>query len=186
MPRHRLTTAALVCALALVPAVVAGCGQDHDLDEPRREGLFVDLAGLQYNVYITRQLNIADTEDAGYYKGPDAPPGEAYYGVFINVCNERKDSETRPAARSFRVRDTQGNEFEPVDLERDNVFAYQPAPVPPGECIPRLGSPAASAPTAGALVLFRLPNEAAENRPLELEIRPPAGGGEVARIELDI
>jgi hypothetical protein len=185
MPRHRLTSAALACALALVPAVAAGCGQEHETEEPRREGLFVPLAGLHYNVYITRQLNLRDAEDRDYYRGPDAPAGETYYGVFINVCNE-EDGETRPAARSFRVKDTQGNEFEPVELPEENVFAYRPGPIEPGACIPTLGSAAANGPTGGSLLVFRLPVEASENRPLELEIRPPAGGGEIAKIELDI
>jgi hypothetical protein len=187
MLRHRPTSAALACVLALVPAVAAGCGKGgHEEEgEPRREGLFTSLAGLKYNVYLTRQLNLRDTEDADYLVNvEEAPPGESYYGVFVVVCNDSDD--TLPAARSFRIKDTQGNEFEPIDLPEENVFAYQPADIEPHRCIPQRGSAAASGPTQGALIVFRLPATAAENRPLELEVSPPSGTGELAVFELDI
>lgn len=188
MPLRRLSRAAVVCVLAAVPALgAAGCEEGAE-KEPAREGIAVELGGLEYNVYITRQLNLRDAEDRGYYRGPDAPPGSAYYGVFLKVCNTGADA--RPAAADFKVVDTQGNEFEPVELARDNLFAYRPRELAPDDCIPESGSIADSAPTAGALLLFRLPLDAAENRPLELEIRGPldalAGKRAEKRIELDI
>jgi hypothetical protein len=188
MLRHRLTSAVLMAALVVLPAVASGCGQEEHTDEPRREGLFIDLAGLEYNVYLTRQLNPRDAEDADYLPGtPEPPPGDTYYGVFINVCNVGgDDAETIPSARSFRIVDTQENEFEPLRLPEDNVFAYRAEPVEPHRCNPVEGSAAASGPTGGALLVFQLPTSAAENRPLELEIRPQSGTGEIARFELDI
>jgi hypothetical protein len=64
----------------------------------------------------------------------------------------------------------------------------------PGECIPEEGSIPDTAPTGGALLVYELPLEAAENRPLELRIASPAGpsdaegdeGHEELTIELDI
>jgi hypothetical protein len=184
MQRLRLTSIALAGALALLAFGALGCQREPNLDEPQREGLFLDLAGLEYNVYLTRQLNLQDPEDKGYFQGPEAPPGELYYGVFINVCNPGGDP--LPSSSSFRMHDTQGNEFEPVDLPRENVFAYHATTVEPHQCNPVEGSPAASSPTGGALLLFRVPVSASENRPLELEIRPPAGGNEKITFELDI
>ena len=64
-----------------------------------------------------------------------------------------------------------------------NVFAYRPRPLKKGDCIPAAGSAASTAPTAGALLVFRLPVAATENRPLELYI---SAGGETQHFELDL
>ena len=46
----------------------------------------------------------------------------------------------------------------------------------PNECIPESGSVAQLGPTAGSMLLFRLPLANTEYRPLELEIEGPSGG----------
>jgi hypothetical protein len=196
--RRRLQSAAILCLLA-VALVAAGCGGDEDSntssksaqESPEgaaREGLFVDIGGLQYNVYITRELNLNDVEDRAYFDGPEAPPGSALYGVFLRVCNDGK--EARSAAADFKIRDTQGGEYDPVELPDDNDFAYQPGRLDPKTCLPPDGSVAALGPTGGSLLLFELPNAATENRPLELEIRAPldvtSGSQPERAIELDI
>ena len=155
-----------------------------------REGLGIDISGLTYNVYITRQLNPRDVEDRAYYQGPEAPPGEALYGVFLQVCNNREDGASLASARDFKILDAQHNEFEPVELEEDNVFAYKPLMLKHQACNPAAGSIPAASPTGGVMLLFRLPIEAAENRPLELEIQGPfdarKGRTVTRKIELDI
>jgi hypothetical protein len=169
MTARRLACVALVCLLAAVPA---GCGENtgEDVALPRREGLALELEGFTYNVFITRQLNGEDVEDQGYLQTlRGARPGFAYFGVFMEVCNIG-DEALQPAG-SFVIEDTQGNEFEPLELAEDNPFAYQPALVDPGECIPEVGSVASESPTGGALLVFEIPIEATENRPLELIIR---------------
>ena len=70
--------------------------------------------------------------------------------------------------------DNQGNEFEPEELPEDNQFAYHPRELLPHECIPAAGSVAQLGPTAGTMLLFRLPLENTEYRPLELELRARA------------
>lgn len=182
-----LRRAALTIAAAALALGAAGCSKEHK--EPSREGLAVDVGGLDYNVYITRQLNLRDPEDRGYYNGPEPPPGSSFFGVFLQVCNTSEDGPARAAAEDFKVVDTQGEEFEPVEVPEDNAFAYHPRELGPQSCIPEAGSLAASSPTAGSLLIFELTNAAAENRPLELEIEGPLGGGEGeprAVIELDI
>lgn len=201
MPRLKSLLAAPLGCLALSLAL-GGCafkppGEGRDAsqegvrearivspEDPVREGVGVGLEGLDYTVFITRQINPRDPEDKDYYTGPEAPPGKAIYGVFLQACNDGERPAT--AAHSFRVFDSQGSEFAPLVLESDNIFAYRPQKLPPHECIPNRLSTAAQAPAGGALLLFLLPLAATENRPLILEIEPPSGHGNPARVELDI
>jgi hypothetical protein len=178
---HRLSR--VVLASLLVAALgLAGCGE-MEADEPVREGLDVRVDGVDFNVGITRQLNLKDAEDRAYYRGAEPPPGSALYGVFLEACN--RTDEPQQAAEHFKIVDTRGNEFEPRELPDDNIFAYQPRTLAPEDCIPEAGSIAASGPTQGALLLFQLPLESTENRPLELEIEG-ADADEPGRIDLDI
>jgi hypothetical protein len=180
--RRAPTVAACVLAVALSVAV-PGCGDDEPgVDEPAREGLALELGGVEYNVFITRQLNPKIPPDDAYYEGPGAPPGETLYGVFIQVCNH--SDEAHDTASTFKVTDNQGNEFEPEELPEGNPFAYAPRRLEPEECIPQIGSVAALGPGAGSMLLFQLPLETTENRPLELEIK--GDGSESLEYELDI
>jgi hypothetical protein len=183
MPPRRLLIAALTCALAVL--VVAGCKSSRP-EGVSREGLYEKVAGLDYNVFITRELNLHDAEDRDYYKGPEAPPGSSLYGVFIQVCNHGHGYKFPNA--TFTVEDNQGNEYHPLPLPDDNVFAYRPRRLSTDACIPEAGSAASSGPTGGALLLFKFPNTTLENRPLELKIEAPPGseGPAEKTIELDI
>ena len=189
MALRRPRSAALACALAASLALGA-CGTKGSDHHPVREGIGVNLGGLDYNVYITRQLNLKDIEDRSYYRGPEAPPGSSYYGVFLSVCNAHEDGPERAAAREFELTDAQGNKFEPIELPEENEFAYRPAPLGPKKCNPQVGSIASLGPTGGVLLLFRVPNNVVENRPLELEIHgpfdPEKGRSETRAVELDI
>jgi hypothetical protein len=178
----------LALACAATAASLSGCFLEEEKDEgePLREGLAVKVDGIEYTVFITRELNLRDPEDKSYFKGPEAPPGSAYYGVFLQVCNE--GSKPLPAAANFTVVDTQGDHFQPVPLPATNDYRYKPDIVAPHRCLPTLGSMAQIGPTSGSLLLFKIPNAAVENRPLDLQIG--ASGtqnvGEKQRVELDI
>ncbi len=167
--------AACVAALALAGSLAA-CGK-HDLgteDEPGREGLSLPLDGIDYNVFITRELNLKITPDKAYYKGPAAAPGNLLYGVFVKVCGgEQGKRASSVPARNFVVRDNQGNEYRPKPLPADNPFAYQPRPLSFEECIPQAGSVAQQGPTAGSMLLYEFPLQNTENRPLEMVIEGP-------------
>jgi hypothetical protein len=183
MRPRRLVIAALACALAGLLA--AGC----DSGRPEgfaREGLYEDVAGLDYNVFITRELNLRDAEDRDYYRGPEAPPGFALYGIFMRVCNNGHGYRTPES--TFTVEDSQGNRFRPLPIASSDLFAYRPRRLSTDACIPEPGSAAASGPTAGSLLLFKFPTQALENRPLELLISSPPAGDHPTfkRIELDI
>jgi hypothetical protein len=186
-PALRSTVAA--CAAALIFGVVLGCGeQNPGVEEPAREGLAIDVAGVDYNVFITRELNLAITPDKDYYDGPPSEPGKALYGVFIQACNP--GSKTVRTTGDFTVKDNQGNEYKPMRLPADNPFAYRPTELAKDACLPEDGSVAQQGPTAASMLLFEFPLENTENRPLELEI----GGTfdlleqkrEVKTVELDL
>ena len=185
-PRAPLAVACLVLLAA------AGCGVENKAGqpghEPAREGLSIPLGGVNYNVFITRELNVNIPPDQAYYDGPPARRGEVLYGVFLQACNQG-DRPVR-TARRFHIVDSQGNEFEPVELPESNAFAYNPTTLQPKQCQPQAGSVAQLGPTAGSMLLFRLPLPVTENRPLELEIRGPydyaTGKRESKHIELDL
>jgi hypothetical protein len=180
MPLARALTL-LACLVALA-ATVAACGKEQGVEEPAREGLALPLDGVDYNVFITRQLNPKIPADDAVYDGPEPGPDENLYGVFIQACNNSDDSHA--TVDDFTIKDNQGNEFEPEPLPDDNQFAYTPRELAPKECIPEAGSVAQLGPTGGAMLLFKLPLQTTENRPLELEIQ--GEGDEKLTFELDI
>ena len=152
------------CVAALICGVALGCGEhDPGVDEPAREGLAIDVGGVDYNVFITRELNLAITPDKDYYEGPPAPPGKALYGVFIEACNPGP----RPcgARGTSRSRTTRAPSTSPCALPADNAFAYRPTELAEGACMPEDGSVAQQGPTAGSMLLFEFPLENTENRP---------------------
>jgi hypothetical protein len=181
---------ALLGCLLIGLAALTGCENTRE-HNAGREGLPEEIGNLEYNVYITRELNLRDVEDIGYYKGPEAPPGYALYGVFLTACNPNNDVNAPHwlAASQFSIEDTTGKEFRPLPLPADNIWAYKARPLKQNACIPKRGTLAAAGPTGGALLVFKLPLGALENRPLNLIITSPPlddGKRDEGRIELDV
>ena len=186
MPARMPRRLVMLLCLAVLAAVAGACGEadvEQGVEEPAREGIAVPLDGVDYNVFITRQLNTKIPPDDAYVD-EDIEQGrdETLYGVFIQVCNRSDD--THETTDSFKIVDSQGNEFEPEELPEDNPFAYHARELAPDECIPETGSVAQLEPTAGAMILFRLPLANTEFRPLELEVE--GSGDEGLKFELDI
>ena len=194
MALRRLPSAAFSCVAVVLLLLLSGCGDNPRENDASREGLPERVGNIDYNVYITRELNLKDVEDIGYYSGPEAPPGFALYGVFLTACNPNDDAKSPlvPPATNFTVVDTQGHRFKPVPMPRKDIFAYttQARPLKHLACIPKAGSLAAQGPTNGSLLIFKLPLQSLENRPLDLEIVSPpdpvTGKTETGRIELDV
>ncbi len=181
---RRLTITA--CALSIALGVAA-CGNEEEqgVDEPAREGIAVEMGGVSYNVFITRQLNPAIQPDLAYYSGPPAEKGRVLYGVFMKACNV--SDEPRDTATTFKAVDNQGHEFEPESLPTDNQFAYNPVRLDPEECTPEAGSVAQLGPTDAMMVLFNFPLDQTENRPIEFEVENPSDEGpEHITFELDL
>ena len=191
MPGRMTRRLLMLFCVACLSAGVVACGKAEEepgVDHPAREGLAIDLGGVAYNVFITRQLNPRVPPDDAYVdEGTEAEQGETLYGVFLQACNPADEDgdpvSTRPLD-AFKIVDNQGNEFEPEELPEDNHFAYHPRELLPQECIPEAGSVAQLGPSAGSMLLFRLPLENTEYRPLELELE--GEGDEHLVFELDI
>ena len=172
MPARMSRRLLMLLCLAALAGGIAACGEkdvEQGVAEPAREGLALDLDGLDYNVFITRELNIEIPPDDAYFDGPEPKKGETLYGVFLQVCNNSED--TRRSVDDFTIKDNQGNEFEPETLPSDNQFAYHGGELLPDHCMPEAGSVAQLGPTAGLMLLYRLPLANTDYRPLELEIR---------------
>ena len=193
-PRLRSISAGRL-ALALVLVLgFAGCGTRGDSrafipGDPAREGIAAELDGVDYEVFITRELNLRDPEDKQYYRGRPAPPGSGYYGVFVRACALDDLKETAATSGAIKAVDTRGKEYRPLPLSPENVFAYREEPLRPGECLPNAASATAFGPTGGAMILFQIPFVDTENRPFELEIEGKAQPGRpprIARFELDL
>src|SRR2546423_13140998 len=139
MAPRRTPRAAIVCAVVAALAL-AGCSTGRE-GGAGREGKEEKVGHLQYNVYITRELNLKDVEDSGYYQGPEAPPGFALYGVFLTACNPATSatSPNIPAADDFTIIDTQGNRFRPLSLRANNIWAYHARPLKHQACLPKAG-----------------------------------------------
>jgi hypothetical protein len=179
--------ASFLTLVALVVPVVSGCTRHRETPEP--EGASVKVDGLSYTVFITRELNLRDPEDHDYFNGPDAPPGFAYFGVFIQVCNDYNHvPHSSTPVSTFRIIDTEGHQYDPTPLPPSDIFAYRPRPLAAKDCVPTPGSAPATGPIGGSLLLFKLPVASIENRPLDLEINPqgPQPVPDSRRIELDI
>jgi hypothetical protein len=179
--RRRLAPLFLLLAVLALALPVAGCGgEDEELDV--KEGEPVKADHVSYNVVISRFLNPDDTEDESYLVGqPEPPPGQEYFGVFIQLKNDGDEDIIVPEA--FRVVDTLDNSFDPLDSESPYALPLGETLEPNSE-MPEANSIAQDGPTQGSLVLFLVEKSSAENRPLVLEI--PLPSGKVGTIELDI
>src|SRR3954470_9482913 len=106
--------AVLACALVALVALT-GCENTRE-NKAGREGLPEEIGHVEYNVFITRELNLRDAEDQGYYKGREAPPDFALYGVLLQACNPSDKVSAPPwtSAANFGIEDTAGNRFKPL------------------------------------------------------------------------
>ncbi len=175
-----LTAALLAVALSLA---VAACGSSStDEKTGLMEGEPVTLGNLQYNVVFSRFLNPHDTEDREYLVGQAPPPADAaYLGVFMQILNKSHDRH-EPIPREFKVVDTEEQVF--TSLASDSIYALPlGGSIGPEDVAPALDSTPQVGPIGASLVLFEIPDGAAENRPLQLVI--PGTDGP-ASIDLDI
>jgi len=177
-------------AILLVGALLAtGCNKQNVVTFADTEGVSVEVAGLTYQVQISRYLNPNDTEDAPYLRGLPAgttlDPGadSVWFAVFMRVKNY--SGGTLTPTTQFTITDTLDNHWEPVAQDpKVNPFIYQPTPIPHAGQIPQPDSPAYYGPTQGALILFHLNADDLQNRPLDLHIAAP--GAKTATVELDL
>jgi len=186
----RLARLALLCAAALAALAASGCGNKHDkVTLAETEGIYVTVDDLKYQIQISRILSPAAPDDTAYLRGlaegeQELADDEVWYGIFMRVENDTDDPH--PTAEEFVIVDTQGDEFEPIELDPETSdFAYEPSELQPGKLLPELDTPASDNTIRGGLILFKVPAASLANRPLELEIKSPSGG-EDAVIDIDV
>lgn len=173
---HFLTLATFLLALV----AVAGCGSSEAKTEVN-EGEPLELGELEFDVQITRSLNPNSTEDSVYLEGA-APlePGQEYLGVFLQADNTGEEPNVVPFP--FKLIDTRGNVYVQEDL--DNPFALRAGKLLESDSsVPGPETVARNGPIQGSLVLFRIPESATEDRPIQLQVPGP---GEAGLIELDL
>lgn len=188
--RQRLT---LIVSLLAVAAGASACGAEEEgsIRVGETEGIAVNSGPLQYKVQISRVLNPADEEDRAYVAGIadeaertlDVATGEEWFGVFLRVKN-RTEFDPGTSTENLIIEDTTGQTFEPVAVDpTQNPLAYAATELEPGEETPGPNAIARESSTQGSLVLFKIPRENLENRPLVLKIEGP---GDEAEIDLDV
>jgi hypothetical protein len=175
-------------AVTLAGFALAACGGDgeaegHSEREVVGEGERVELGPLEYNVLFTRPLNRFDVEDRQYTVGQPPPePGETYIGVFIRIRNLDEDKAHR-IPESFEIVDTEGQRFENIPSE--SIYALDTgASLGPDDQLPAIDSPAQTGTIQAALLLYLVPDEVLELRPVELEVE--GEDGKSAAFELDL
>lgn len=182
LPRRFFLPLLAVLAFAGLAVGVAACGyESHELEVS--EGHVFELGELEYVVTFSRYLNPNDNEDSSYLVGQENPPpeGETYFGIFFEVQNDTDESHTLP--EEMWIIDADKQRYDP--LPSDSLYAFPfGGEVEEHEQIPILDSTPDLGPIEGSLVVFLLPEEANENRPLILHV--PGPDGEEAEVTLDL
>src|SRR5919205_1484279 len=163
--RRRLP-ALLLAAFAVLALGACGNKEKAVLFGPT-EGAYLDLGPLVYQVQISRLLNPFSAEDRGYLvdvRNAKLTGQQQWFAVFMRVQNT--GDRTAPAASDYKITDTQGTVFRPVQTGPQNVFAYRRRRVPPDGVLPVTDSPPSESTIQGSLVLFKIPTPNLANRPL--------------------
>jgi hypothetical protein len=175
-------TARLLTAI-VVAALLGACGgESEDSAADAREGDVVRIDGLGYRAVLFRELNPRVPPDRSLVPRPPAGPDEGVYAAFIRVCNE--SGEQRRPTGDIVLEDAFGQVFRALESGVNERLTYQSRELAPGRCIPVEDS-SASQTFNGAALVFEVPFDALQERPIVLEIRP-RGGGEHRRIQLDL
>src|SRR5215218_1851610 len=137
----RLARLALLCAVALAALGASGCGNKHDkVTLAETEGIYVTVDDVKYQIQISRILNPAARDDSAYLRGlpegeEELDDNEVWYAIFMRAENDTDDPHQM--ADEFTIRDTQDDEFEPVELDPEtNDFLYEATELQPGELVP--------------------------------------------------
>jgi hypothetical protein len=184
-------------ALALLAALALGaCGDAHTrvstgtyAGASGKNAPYLNVGPLIYEVQISRELNPYDVEDAAYLKGITPAqrllaPGEEWFGVFMQVYNNT--SVAHPVSTNLTIKDTEGNVYFPILPAATNPFAYKAQLLQGKSQVPAPNTIAASGPTQGALLLYKIKDISLNNRPLELQIVDPLQHAQTASAELDV
>lgn len=188
IPRTGLLRILLLSVLVVGALLAGACGnKSRTKTLGETEGVYVSVADLTYQVQLSRILTPSDVEDQSYLKGvaPGVTPpadDEAWFAVFMRVSNPT--AAPQPPTTSYRIVDTQENEFKPVPV--DNPFAYRPQTLAPSGVYPDQNSLAGEGVIQGSMLLFKVKIASLQNRPLELKIEAATPSPSSATVDLDV
>jgi hypothetical protein len=193
----RLPRNATFVGLAILAMLALGaCGDSHTrvttgtyAGGSGKNAPYLNVGPLVYEVQLSRELNPYNTEDAAYLAGLSPAqrvlrPGEEWFGLFMQVYNNT--GEAHPAATSMTITDTQGDTYYPIIPDATNAFAYHAEAVPPKGQLPAPNTIAASGPTQGALLIYKIKVVSLNDRPFILKIADPLDPSQTASAELDV
>ena len=185
MVRRLLLVPAVIASFALIPA----CGGEEAVTEGESEAVYVTNGELQYQVQISRQLNPADPGDRALLVGLPVDerklgPDDLWFGVWVRVWNGT--DEPQKAAKDFEIVDTKGEKFEPIELAPVNILAYRAGIVKANSQYPVPDSVPENLPTTGGVLVFKLPRQALDFRPLELVFHEPGNPENESSVRLDV
>lgn len=170
-------------AVILLACLLAACGDEReDNAVDAREENVVRVDDLTYRAVLFRQLNPHVASDSSLVETAAPEADEGLYAAFVHVCNY--SDEPQQATGQIVLEDAFGQVFRPLRSGVDPELTYRARTLAPGVCIPAEGSPANES-FNGAALVYEVPFDAVQERPMVLEIRP-RGGGEPARIQLDL
>ncbi|HEX4345749.1 MAG TPA: hypothetical protein VHZ31_09315 [Solirubrobacteraceae bacterium] len=177
----------------LVSATLSACGVHESKGLVRTadtEGTYLDINGLKYQVEVSRQMNVYDTQDKPYMVGiPKAQqhldPDQIWFGVFMRVQNE--GSKPLRPSDDVQISDTQGKVYRPIGLQQVNTYAYRSYDyVPAGQIEPLMDTPGYDTPARGLMILFKLTLTTLNNRPLVMKIEGRGTPQQTGLIDLDV
>lgn len=157
--------------------------------DANNNGGYIDAGPVSYQLQISRQLNPYSAEDSSYVKGVPAgtsspTASQFWYGVFLWAKNQTHHDQT--TINSFEITDTEGTTYYPLKLDTNaNPFAWTSQTLRPNEIEPGPNTVAASGPTQGGELLFKLSTTAYDNRPLTLWLLGP-GNKKLGSISLNL
>jgi hypothetical protein len=190
---RKLPLAVLVLAAVLA---LSACGDSHTrvstgtyAGEGGKAAPYLDVGPLVYQVEVSRELNPFNSEDASYLQGlsegeSKLAPTQEWFAVFIQVYNTT--NQPHQAASEFTITDTQNHKYTPLTLSEANAYAYRAGTVPANGQLPLPDTTAGEGPTAGALLLYKIPIESLSNRPFQIKIVDPSNPQLTASAELDV
>ena len=189
---RRAARTAVVASVSAAALVAAGCGNKEDVvTKAKTEGIWIDAGKLDYHIQGSRVLEPGLVPDVSYLKGLPSnvtkPSGkEVWFAVFLRI--ENKTGKAQPTAKEFAIKDTQGKTFYPYALNTEvNPFAYKATRLAPDQAIPRPDSAQDFDSVSGAMLLFKLPLDSYQNRPLEFSVKSPDGSTPAeASVDLDV
>ena len=104
--------------------------------------------------------------------------------MWVRVWNGT--DEPQKAAKDFEIVDTKGEKFEPIELAPVNILAYRAGIVKANSQYPVPDSVPENLPTTGGVLVFKLPRQALDFRPLELVFHELGNPESESSVRLDV